>query len=74
MSEIKINKIKSSRGPITIAGITTFSGTKCVTFPVGTVPTRSVTPEIGETRYINGDVVQTIEYYNGKTWVTIGVV
>lgn len=73
MSELRVNRIQSNLGPISISGITTFSGTGCLTLPVGTNIDRTESPEIGQIRYIQGDILKTVEYYNGVAWVTLGV-
>jgi hypothetical protein len=75
MSEIRVDKIQAYQDSfsVTIAGITTFSGTGCVSMPGGTSTQRPEVSKKGQIRYINGDVKKGLEFYNGTEWVTVGV-
>jgi hypothetical protein len=75
MSEIRVDKIQAYQDSfsVTIAGITTFSGTGCVSMPGGTSTQRPEVAKKGQIRYINGDVKKGLEYYNGTDWITVGV-
>jgi hypothetical protein len=75
MSEIRVDKIQAYQDSfsVTIAGITTFSGTGCVSMPGGTSTQRPEVAKKGQLRYINGDVKKGLEYYNGTEWITVGV-
>ena len=74
MSEIRVDKIQAYQDSfsVTIAGITTFSGTGCVSMPGGTSTQRPEVAKKGQLRYINGDVKKGLEYYNGTDWITLG--
>ena len=74
MSEIRVDKIQAYQDSfsVTIAGITTFSGTGCVSMPGGTSTQRPEVAKKGQIRYINGDVKKGLEFYNGTDWITLG--
>jgi len=70
MSTIKITNIanKDNDGGPVVSGISTFSSTESVKFPVGTTGQR-VGIESGSLRY-NSDTNE-LEFYNGTSWATI---
>jgi len=71
MSAIRVDTIQSPSGTITLAGITTFSGTDAFSIPGGEVAQRPSGPSVGEIRYLQGDLANVLEYYNGVTWVQL---
>lgn len=72
MSEIRVNYIRPDENLITLAGITTFSGSDSFGLPGGSILKRPEVPKEGQVRYINGDIKKGLEYYNGTDWITIG--
>ncbi len=70
MSAIRVDTIQSPSGTITLAGITTFSGS-AISIPGGEVAQRPSGPSVGEIRYLQGDLANVLEYYNGVTWVQL---
>ena len=71
MSVIRVGTIQSPSGTITLSGITTFSGTGSFSIPGGDLTQRPSSPVAGQIRYIQGEVGNAVEYYNGSSWVTV---
>ena len=71
MSAIRVGTIQSPSGTITLSGITTFSGTGSFSIPGGTSSQRPSSPVAGQIRYVQGDLTNAVEYYNGSSWVTV---
>lgn len=73
MSEIRVDKITSPSGTISLSGITTFSTTGSFTIPGGTVEQRPSTPVNGQIRYLAGEVPgsSAIEYYKNDSWIQV---
>lgn len=71
MSEIRVDKIEpmTSGGNIVISGITTFS--EGFSIPGGDPSQRPSNPNVGQIRYVNGEITNMVEYYNGINWVQI---
>jgi hypothetical protein len=70
MSAIRVDKLQSPSGTITLAGITTFSG-GAFSVPGGEAAQRPSSASVGEIRYLQGDLANVLEYYNGVTWVQL---
>jgi hypothetical protein len=70
MSVIRVDTIQSPTGTVTLAGITTFSG-GAFSVPGGEAPQRPSRPYVGEIRYVQGDLANVLEYYNGVNWVQL---
>lgn len=73
MSEIRVDKIQPviNGGTVTLTGITTFSGTGSLTPPGGLPEQRTSAPRAGQIRFVQGDLGNAVEYYNGTTWTQI---
>jgi hypothetical protein len=71
MSVIRVDKLQSPSGTITFTGITTFSGTGSFSIPGGTSSQRPSSPVAGQIRYVQGEVGNAVEYYNGSSWVQV---
>ena len=71
MSVIRVDKLQSPSGNITFTGITTFSGTGSFSIPGGTSSQRPSSPVAGQIRYVQGEVGNAVEYYNGSSWVQV---
>ncbi len=71
MSVIRVDKLQSPSGTVTFAGITTFSGTGSFSIPGGTSSQRPSSPVAGQIRYVQGEVNNAVEYYNGSSWVQV---
>lgn len=73
MSEIRVDKIQPvlSGGTINLTGITTFSSTGSLSPPGGTLEQRTSQPTAGQIRFVQGDLINAVEYYNGTIWVQI---
>jgi hypothetical protein len=71
MSEIRVDNVEKEYQNLVFAGITTFSTTGSVTFPIGTEAQRPTSPTVGQVRVIQGEVGYAMEYYNGTSWVTV---
>jgi hypothetical protein len=71
MSVIRVDKLQSPSGTVTFTGITTFSGTGAFAISGGASSQRPTTPVTGQIRYVQGEIGNAVEYYNGSSWVQI---
>jgi hypothetical protein len=73
MSEIRVDKIQPviNGSTVTLTGITTFSGTGSLTPPGGLPEQRTSSASRGQIRFVQGDIGNAIEYYNGTSWIQI---
>lgn len=67
MSEIRVGKIKNPK--IEITGITTFSSTGYLTFPVGTTEQRPSSPVAGQVRF--NSTLNKLEFYDTNFWRSV---